>query len=569
MYKSKFLKLSILFLIVVLLASLSLFGCKTTTAETTAAATTAAATTAAATTAVAETTAAEELTLEEKERMDTIILGEAILTRFLDPMQLTDSRTRSILNSIYEGLTEYNPDDPADPLPCLAVDWQVNDDATEWTFNLRKGVKFYPSGNEMTAEDVLYSLKRGIEENSPSYPPVVIKLLDPDTGIEIIDDYTVKITLKESFSDWPIICTLNHLSIVDKEELEKRISDEDPAGSTYLNDHSVGTGPFYLEEWAREERIVLERNDDYWGISEGYHRAPKYKTFISLNVPEPATQEMMLLRGDIDFTKDLPREIVAGIESEEGVKIVRNPIYVGTAIMMNPQFAPLSDPNVRMAIKHAIDYETIVNEIVSGMRQDRPYFTPMLGTDEDWIYSYDLDKAKELMAQSNYPDGFEVTHQIGTGIGLGAEWETLALQIQSDLAKIGIITTIEQYEWSIMDENIFGGNYEMLEAWWGPPYPTADGAMNRIGRGDTLAKLEVPIGYENDVISSLADQALAETDLGKRYELYRELAELYYEDGPVCFVAQQIGEVSFREDIQGWNNNPYFSESDYAVIYRQ
>jgi len=516
-----------------------------------------------------EAPAEEEVAEEEEveEYKDTIILAENHIVRSLDPHKLICGQARALAYQMYEGLVEYNRDNPSEYLPGLAESWDVNDDGTEWIFHLRKGVKF-TTGNELTAEDVKYSFERGMRIEIVNYPPIAQFLLDPDNPIEIIDDYTVKISLSKGFAGLLSLLAVTYMGILDKTEIQKYITDDDPEGSIWLNDNSIGTGPFYLKEWVRNERIVLEKNEDYWGIKENYHRVPQYKTFISLNIPEPATQAMMLEKGDVDFCKELLTDTLEELKTNPDIKVEESLIFTLTMFTMNTAFEPFSDPKVRLAIKYAIDYDTILDEIISAVRMDRPISKPLIGSDEDVLVNYDLDKAKQLMSESNYPDGFEVSYFIGTGIGLGAEWEVLGIKIQQDLEKIGINANIEQYDWSVMDEKLLSGDFEAMQGWTGPVFSDTEGCLSAWGRpksGDLRA-----IPWENDKIIELADKGLNEIDLEERYKIYRELSEIFVEDGPVAFIGQQLVGVAFRSDVYGWEGNPPDrGQCDYARLYRE
>jgi ABC-type transport system substrate-binding protein len=197
---------------------------------------------------------------------------------------------------------------------------------------------------------------------------------------------------------------------------------------------------------------------------------------------------------------------------------------------------------------------------------DRPIFKPAIGTDDDILYGYDLDKAKQLIAESNYPDGFKVSISMGNGVGLGAEWEALGLVLQSDLAKIGITVSLEQYDWSAMDEKAVEGNYEALLGWAGPYFAdTAGHITDYLPGAYYLGKT----GWENAEATRLADEAMKEPNVDKRYELYRNLSELYAEEAPVAFIAQEVKNIAFRSDIYGWDGNPDAYQCDYAVLYRK
>lgn len=500
----------------------------------------------------------------EMPRNESIIIGESHNFRGMDPAQMISSQESSLANTIYEGLTAYNKDNPGQPLPALAESWTVSPDAKEWVFHIRKGVKF-TTGKEMTAEDVVYSLKRGMEIDAPTYPP--LKRFIKSADIQVVDKYTVKMNLYNGFAGWADMVSLTHCGILDKDALQKHITTADPMGVAFLNDTSIGTGPMYLKEWKRNERVVLQKNPTYWGIAAGYHRVPSYNYFIDLNVPEPVTQQLMLINGDMDLSKELAKDIIDQMRDKPSVRVDQYKRFIGSSYLMNLQYPPFKDVKVRQAIKYAIDYDTLDNQIMSAIRMDRPIMKPAIGTDDKLIYSYDLAKAKKLMAESSYPNGFEVVHCIGTGVGLGADWESIGLKLQSDLAKIGIKVTLEQYEWSTMDEKLLSGNYQSQQNWFGVFYGDTEGHLSMFGRPSSH---HVSItGWKNDKIEALADKAMTATVPEERYKLYRELSEEFAVDGPEAFIGQEIGLNVFSKNVSGFDGNPNAFEFDYAVLHRE
>lgn len=501
---------------------------------------------------------------EKMPRNESVIIGESHNFRGMDPAQMISSQESSLGNTIYEGLTAYNKDNPGQPLPALAQSWKVNADATVWTFAIRKGVKF-TTGNEMTAEDVVYSLKRGMEIDGPTYPP--LKRFMKVSEIKLVDKYTVQMTLYKGFAGWADLLSLTHCGILDKTELVKHISAKDPQGVAFLNDTTIGTGPMFLKEWKRNERVVLQKNPTYWGIKAKYHRVPKYNYFIDLHVPEPVTQQMMLINGDLDLSKELPKDIINKMRSNSAIRVDEYKRFIASSFLMNLQYAPFKDVKVRQAIKYALDYDTLCNKIMSAIRMDRPIMKPAIGTDDELLYGYDLEKAKKLMAESSYPNGFDVVHCIGTGVGLGADWESIGLQIQSDLAKIGIKVTLEQYEWSTMDEKLLNGNYQSQQNWFGVFYGDTEGHLSMFGRPSSHHV--VITGWKNDKIETLADKAMTATDPKVRYTLYKELSKEFVVDGPEAFIGQEIGLNVFSKDVFGFDGNPNAFEFDYAVLYRK
>ncbi len=499
----------------------------------------------------------------------TFTFGTNMVTRSFDPIKLIAWEEQSLARCIYDTLVVFNAEDPDNPLPAIAERWDINSDATEYTFYLRQGVKF-TTGNELTANDVVESMKRGMREDFPAYMPFNT-FINIDTGFEIIDDYTVKMKLKIPYSGLLQILMKPHAGVVDITELEKHKTDDDPLGSRYLNEHSLGSGPFILKEWLRDERITLEANENYWGFETNDPRVPKYKYFVELNVPNITTQKLMLERGDIDLTISLTNDMIK--EYEEGknadIKVETCLTYLATSFLMHPKNPPFDDPKVRQAVRYALDYDTLVNKILSAIRMDRPLYKPMIGTDDDILYKQDLEKAKQLMAESKYPDGAEFDYYIGTGVGLGAQWEDTGGKIKQDLEQIGLIANISQYDWSVMDEKMYGGNFVALENWYGTNYPEAEGMMSMIVRHDSNCLQGIEGSFDFTKLEELADEALKTTDLQKRYQLYREISDIMAEEGPVAFIGQQVLKIPMKKNLSGWDKNPDYYIYDWAKFYKE
>ncbi|MHA1832926.1 MAG: ABC transporter substrate-binding protein, partial [Candidatus Baldrarchaeia archaeon] len=330
---------------------------------------------------------------------------------------------------------------------------------------------------------------------------------------------------------------------------------------------------FKLKEWVRDVRIVLEKNEDYWGTPLDF-RVPKYDLLIDMNVPEATAEKMMLERGDIDLAWEMTVDMAWDYEQHAGaapVKVYKSPIMIGTSILMNPAHPPFADPNVRRAIRYAIDYDTIINKILRGyaIRMSAPIFAPCLGWVEEPMYDYDLEKAQEYMAKSKYPEGFSFTLEIGTGAGMGAPWETIALKLKEDLAKIGIDMNIHQVDWSVMDEMLFNGKYDAQLNWFGAGYLDPESMMDLFGRTKTSIVLKAN-AWVNETVDELADQAMVEVDLEKRKALYSQICEIFKEDGANAFIAQQQKVYVVREDLYGLDvfASPMCSMLEWWALYK-
>lgn len=502
---------------------------------------------------------------------DTIVYGCNQIARSLDPVQSICWEERSLMFNIYDTLIGYNPKQINELRPCLAEKWDVSSDGRTWTFYLRKGVKF-STGNELTSEDVLFSLRRGVEINSMNYPPIT-RYMDIDTGLKAIDDYTVQINLEVPYSGFGQLLTSAMTGIVDSKTLKANMSKEDETGTLYLNNNSLGSGPLMLKEWVHGQKIVLVTNENYWGKEIDF-RVPKFKQLIDLHVPEPSTQNMMLIRGDIDIGFDLTAEMVAAFKKDLNapVRIERVMMIVGTGIIMNTSRGIFQDPKVRQAIRHALNYDVIIKDILGNdaVRLDRPISRPLIGSNDgkNFLYEYDLEKAKRLMQESNYPEGGSFTLTTGTGAGFGAPWDVIGLAEARDLEEIGIKMNLVQVDWSVHDEKLRNGDYDALQMWFSIPFDEAEGAMMGLGHTtDSTWLRRNP--YENKEIDALIGEATTELNLAKRTALYEKICQLFAEDGPYAFIAQRIAPFVFRDNVFGYDGSPSSPQRNYATWYKE
>ncbi len=501
-----------------------------------------------------------------------IVAGWASIVRSLDPATQIAGEEGSLEWVIYDNLVTYDRQDVNKIQPDLAEKWDVSADGKTYTFTLRKGVKF-STGNELTADDVVYTYKRGMKINHPNFPRLDLYLVDDSNqAIKKVDDYTVQMNLKQPFSAWLTMLTNSHLGVIDSKTLEKNKAADDANGTNYLNDHSLGTGPFMLDQWKRNEYVRLVKNPNYWGIAANYYRVPKYDVLIDQNIPESSVQKFSLDKGDIQMASNLTADDVAAYEKNSNFYVVKIPVWICTAILMNPKPGTiLADPNVRNAIRWAIDYNSIIKDILKGyaLPLDRPFWRPFTGSPKEGdqpLYSYDLAKAKDLMSKSKFPNGGTFTIEIGTGGGFGAPWEIIAGKEASDLAKIGLTMKINQSDWSVVDEKSTNGNYEAMQIWTGLRLNDAAGNILDHAYPSESFFLK-PQSYRNSAIDDLSKAALAETDPAKREQEILQIAQLHATDGPYAWVAQQLKPFVFPNSIQGFDKYPGPYNFDYAVLY--
>lgn len=473
---------------------------------------------------------------EKKGDKDTLVIANDSDAISLDPMGTNDNASSKVLVQIYEGLFELN--DKAEEVPLLAESYDKVSD-TEYVFHLRKGVKFH-NGDEMKASDVVFSLKRACEAPNVKH---LFNTIDEDS-IKADDDYTVRFNLKFPYPG--IIASLMHPggAILCQKEVEA-------AGDSYgtSTDKVCGTGPFKLDEWSKANAIKLSRFEDYYG-----EKAKMAKVEYKI-IPEPTNRLVELQTGGADIIYELQPLDVEKVEKDENLVMLRSADYGTTYLGFNTQKAPFDNPKVRQAVAYAIDMDDLIPKVWLGLGKTASNSMPpslkySIGG-ETKARARDVEKAKALLAEAGYPNGFDTT--ISTNER--KQRVDMATIIKEQLKEVGINVTINVMEWSAFNDVLKNAKQDMFEIAWNSDTPDPDAFLfpcfhsSAKGEGGNYCWLEDP------EMDKLLDDARQELDETKRGEIYRKAQE-YILDNQI-WIPEYWSEltVATSKNVEGFEMN--------------
>ncbi|WP_422031146.1 ABC transporter substrate-binding protein [Roseovarius sp.] len=460
---------------------------------------------------------------------DVLIVGQIAEPKSLDPAAVTAVNDFRILVNLYEGLTRYK-DGTLQPEPALATDWEISEDGTVYTFTLREGVTFH-DGTPFNAEAVKFNFDRLLDENHPYHDtgpfPLAFFFSAVETT-EVVDDMTVKFTLNAPYA--PFLSNLAYPTglIVSPEAVK--------AGGADFGRNPVGTGPFKFVEWQSNERVVVDRYDDYWGDAAGL-QAVVFRPITDAN-----TRVAEMLAGGIDMMVEVPPTSMGQFEGDDYTVHEQAGPHVWFLIL-NAKEGPFADMKVRQAANYAINKEAIVNDVLEGTATVAAGPTPpafaWAYNEELDPYPYDPEKAKQLIAEAG-AEGAELTFYVTEGGSGMLDPVPMGTAIQADLEAVGFDVTIETYEWNTFLGEVnpgLEGKADMAEMAWMTNDP------------DTLPYLALRSEawpdqggfnsgyYANEKVDELLENARTATDQDERAELYREMQAIVQEEAPWVFIA--------------------------------
>ena len=506
----------------------------------------------------ANTAAAQvEVPAGESVSQDTDIVA-AVNVDFttLDPMDTSDTLSGDIQRMLMDGLFGF--DQEMNVIPMLATGYEANDDATEYTFTLRQGIKF-SDGTPWNAEAAKANFDRWGDKNlGLKRTTLLCNILD---SAEVVDEYTIKVKLATPFGAF--INTLAHPAcVVVSPSLIAQ-------GNEACAANAVGTGQYRFVEWVAGEYLKVELNKDWWGydeaICDGTPLAESdagFKTITFKPVTESATRVAMVQSGDAQMIWPVPAENIDALKGDSNVVLGAEEGIVVRYLMMNNQKAPFNNVKVRQAINYAINKEAYVQVVKNGYAS---VAKSVIGSSVQYYkanepYAYDIEKAKDLLTEAGYPDGFTTKVWYSNTTANQKQCEFLKQQLE----QVGITVELEGMESAILNEKIqdtdakgADAEVDMYVIGWSPSTGDADWGIRPLLATESEPPMSYNICYyENEKVDSLLYEALGTADSDKRAAAYEEVQDIIWEETPLVCLASDYNTWAKDKNIINIGNTP-------------
>ncbi|MBI1846449.1 MAG: hypothetical protein HY294_10730 [Candidatus Rokubacteria bacterium] len=458
---------------------------------------------------------------QDRARTKEVVVGLGAEPRTLIGVTIVDWTTNNMLEHMYDRLLDRDAK-TLKPKPMLATGWKVINDTT-WEFTLRRGVKFH-NGEPFTAESVkaTYEYMANPATKSHYWSASYWK---PVTAVQVVDDATVRFVTEK-----PYPSLLDHASLTNFLVLPAKALRE-PGGVEKLQQNPVGTGPFKFVEWKRDERLVLERNPDYW-------QGPADASRVTFRfIPEFSARMAALLSGEIDIMKDVPPQAVEAIDKSGRAK-VRSTVSsrINYLALVNLKPGPMQDVRVRRAMNHAVNVDELIAQVLKG-RATR-MCGPMAPTNVDFApvecYKHDPARAQALFKEAGV-DPTKLALTLDTPSGRYPLDKDVSQAIAAQLQRLGIKVNVVVNEWGTHLDKIKNRNTgDLFFLGWGPAL-YGQGTMDPLFRGDQTYS-----SYGNNkALEDKLARATTLVDAKARAAAYAELQKMVHDEAPWVFLWQQ------------------------------
>jgi peptide/nickel transport system substrate-binding protein len=458
----------------------------------------------------------------------------------LDPHVASTVSSFHVLANVVESLTTNN--DNLELTPLLATDWSQSDDGLTWTFNLREGVKF-SNGDAMTSEHVVFSMNRILDPNTGSGR--VASVGGAGTVWEATDDYTVTVTTPVTNAILPTLLSSRALAIVHPDSVDEN-------GVIVV---PIGTGPFTVEDLDGTISMTLAKNESYW--QEGLPLLDAVEITV---IQEDAAREAALLGGEVDFITSIAPQAVQAMQDNSEVVVMVSPALAYKYIGLNLTREPLNDVRVRQAIAYAINRDDLCSAGDFGLCS--PLHGGPIDTASPWHFDYapysqDIEKAKALLAEAGYADGFEM-ELMPTSTYQDTVRQAQVLQAQ--LGAIGIRTTINAPEWAEWLELEGNFRYDSYICSWNGLIDVEQYYYLQ-HRTDEVFNFT---GYSNPEFDALVDKGRQISDFDERYAIYEQANQILVDAVPYVYFYNPAFVRAMSLRVQGYvlrpdNNNLYMN----------
>ena len=449
-----------------------------------------------------------------------------------DPHDQNDTNSNRVIRMMFDSLVYSDVDGTIKP--ALAESWETVSD-TEYRFKLREGVKFH-NGYDLTAEDVVFSLER--QMNSPKVKTFVSAI----ESVTADDEYTVTVKTKQPYAPLLYNLSLPQSSIV----CSKHFDELTAAGRKY-SEQPVGTGPMVFSSWLPNDNFTVTAFDEYWG------EKPK-ATRISVRViPESSSRTIALETGEIDIVESVPAVDIPRVMENKGLKTVTQTSTSVTYVSFNTRKAPFDNVKVRQALSCAVDKQAIIDVICEGYAQQvNTIYPPAMPSYDESIdlYPYDIERAKTLLTEAGYPDGFTI--EIATS---GDERNRIAQLLQSDFSKIGVNLEITLLEWGAYLDYIGGTDHQMYIVGWSSGMEP-DGSTTPLFHSESVGPTGNRSWYQNEELDALIDEGKSTMNMDDRLGIYKEIQRIVMEDAVWIPLFARETVIAMNKNLEGMLISP-------------
>ena len=475
----------------------------------------------------------------QKSRADTneLVVGIAQdLDDSLDPHKTVKAGTREVMFNVFEGLMKPTPD--GDLTPAIAEKYEVSEDRRTYTFHLREGVQFH-NGETVTAEDVVYSIQRCAAATETGI--VQVEAFSVIEDLKAVDERTVSITISEPSNEFISYMTTAVL----------------PAGYDKQDTDPVGTGPFKFVSRTAQDSVVLEKFNEYWGT-------PAQLDKVTLKIMENADSLMMSLQsGAIDLCAHLTSTQVAQLEKD--FNVAEGTMNLVQAMYLNNAVAPFDDVRVRQALCYAVDKQEIIDLAFDGYGSPigssmYPAFGKYFDDSLTNYYTRDVEKAKALLAEAGYPDGFDMTITVPSNYK--PHMDTAEVLVQQ-LAQIGVNAAIEPIEWESWVSDVYAGRqFQSTVVGVDASTMTARALLERF----TSDYGKNFINYNNAEYDALFQQTLTAYDDAEQTAIYKQMLANLTENAANVYIQDLADLVAVRKGVEGVTFYPIYVQIGRAHV---
>jgi peptide/nickel transport system substrate-binding protein len=484
----------------------------------------------------------------------TLVYGRGHDSVRLDPAHETDGESFKVMDNLFDNLVTY-ADTTTDIVPELAYRWDLTPDGLTYTFHLRPGVKFH-DGTPLDAAAVVFSLDRQRDQQPPhpfhsvGGPYTYWQSMSMDEIVKDIraaDDSTVVIELKRKNAPFLANLAMGFAAIVSPTAAQKY-------GEDFFK-HPVGTGPFQFVEWVKDDRIVLDRNPNYWGTKAHLDRV------VFRAIPENTVRLLALESGEIMGMDGINAELAKRLDTNPSFVLLKQAGMNVGYLAIHCEKPPFDKTEVRVALNYAINREAIVTGLYGGYGV--PAVNPLPPT--VWSYDksisgypYDPEKAKAMLAAAGVKPGFKTTLYAMNGPRpYMPDPLKVAEAIQSDLKNVGIDASIRSLEWgTYLDEMQHGKHTIGLIGWVGDNGDPDNFLYVLLDKESARIPAQNMAFWKNDRVHELLVGAQEETDVAKRTAAYQEVQKIAHAEAPWVPIAYMTQLVGFDRRVHGYPMHP-------------